>query len=166
MLPHIIHCDQNAFVKRRIIFDTVRTISNVMDFTKQRGYHSIMTAIDFEKAFDSVNWNFLLKSLETFGFGESFIAWITMFYKNILSCVTNNGFSTPFLISNGGGGGSARAIHYHHRILCGLSQREIPHIVIVSDVAGGMVGFVHESETSRMGMSNSNYLLTQYGSLD
>lgn len=33
-----------------------------MDFTKQRGYHGIMTAIDFEKAFDSVNWNFLLNS--------------------------------------------------------------------------------------------------------
>jgi len=61
-----------------------------------RGYHGIMTAIDFEKAFDSVNWNFLLKSLETFGFGECFIAWIKMFYKNISSCVTNNGFSTPF----------------------------------------------------------------------
>ena len=67
-----------------------------MDFTKQRGYHGIMTAIDFEKAFDSVNCNFLLKSLETFGFGESFISWITVFYKNISSCVTNNGFSTPF----------------------------------------------------------------------
>ena len=96
VLPHIIHYDQNAFVKGRTIFDAVRTISDVMDFTKQRGYHGIMTAIDFEKAFDSVNWNFLLKSLETFGFGESFIAWITMFYKNISSCVTNNGFSTPF----------------------------------------------------------------------
>ena len=96
MLPHIIHYDQNAFVKGRTIFDAVRTISDVMDFSKQRGYHGIMTAVDFEKAFDSVNWNFLLKSLETFGFGESFIAWITMFYKNISSCVTNNGFSTPF----------------------------------------------------------------------
>ena len=62
-----------------------------------------MTAIDFETAYDSVNWNFLLKSLETFGFGESFIAWITMFYKNILSCVTNNGFSTPFFNLKRGG---------------------------------------------------------------
>ena len=47
MLPHIIHYDQNAFVKGRTIFDAVRTISDVMDFTKQRGYHGIMTAIDF-----------------------------------------------------------------------------------------------------------------------
>ena len=55
---------------------------------------SIMTAIDFEKAFDSLNWNFLLKSLELLGFGESVLAWIKTFYKNITSCVINNGFST------------------------------------------------------------------------
>ena len=40
-------------------------------------------------------WNFLSKSLESFGFGESFRAWIEMFYNNISSSVTNNGFSTP-----------------------------------------------------------------------
>lgn len=66
-----------------------------MDFTKAKDYKGIITAIDFEKAFDSVNWNFLSKSLESFGFGESFRAWIKTFYSNILSSVTNNGFSTP-----------------------------------------------------------------------
>ena len=60
-----------------------------------RDYQGIMTAIDFEKAFDSLNWNFLHKSLEFFGFGESFLGWIKTFYNNISSCVFNNGFSTP-----------------------------------------------------------------------
>ena len=95
VLPYIIHYDQNAFVKGRTTFDAVQTISDVMDFMKARGYKGIMTAIDFEKVFDSVNWNFLLKSLESFGFGESFMAWIKTFYKNVSSSVTNNGFLTP-----------------------------------------------------------------------
>ena len=60
-----------------------------------RDYQGIMTAIDFEKAFDSLNWILLLKSLECFGFGESFSRWVRTFYKNISSCVINNGFSTP-----------------------------------------------------------------------
>ena len=60
-----------------------------------RDYQGIMTAIDFEKAFDSLNWNFLHKSLEFFGFGESFLGWIKTFYNNISSFVFNNGFSTP-----------------------------------------------------------------------
>lgn len=95
VLPHIVHFDQYAFVKGRTIFDAVRTINDVIDLTKMKGYRGILTAIDFEKAFDSLNWNFLFKSLETFGFGESFIAWIKTFYNNTSSCVINNGFATP-----------------------------------------------------------------------
>ena len=55
ILPHIIHHDQNAFVKGRTIFDAVRTINDVMEFTALRDYQGIMTAIDFEKAFDSLS---------------------------------------------------------------------------------------------------------------
>jgi len=95
VLPDIIHYDQNAFVKGRTIFDATRTISDVMDFTHAKDYKGIMTAIDFEKAFDSLNWDFLSKSLESFGFGVSFKTWIKTFYNNISSSVTNNGFSTP-----------------------------------------------------------------------
>jgi len=36
VLPHIIHYDQNAFVKGRTIFDAVHTISDAMDFTKTK----------------------------------------------------------------------------------------------------------------------------------
>ena len=54
-----------------------------------------MVAIDFEKAFDSISWNFLLKALKSFNLGESFVKWISVFYSNISSCVINNGFSTP-----------------------------------------------------------------------
>ena len=54
-LPHIIHYDQNAFVKGRAIFNATRTISDVMEFTNARDYKSIMSATEFEKAFNSVN---------------------------------------------------------------------------------------------------------------
>jgi len=77
-------------IKGRTLLDATRTISNVMDFTKARDYKGIMTAIDFEKAFDSIKWKFLSKSLESFCFGESFRAWIKIFYNNISS------FSTLF----------------------------------------------------------------------
>ena len=54
-----------------------------------------MVVIDFEKAFDSLSWNFLTKTLKSFNFGESFTKWVTVFYSNISSCITNNGFSIP-----------------------------------------------------------------------
>ena len=72
-----------------------------------------MTAIDFEKTFDSVNWNFLSKSLESFGFGESFRAWIEMFYNNISSSVTM--VFQPLLLTLKEV--SAKAIHFRHPFL-------------------------------------------------
>ena len=102
LLPHIFHYDQNAFVKGRTIFDATRTISDVMEFTKMRDYQGIMTAIDFEKAFDSLNWNFLHKSLEFFGFGDFFF-WdgakrFIRIYQVVLSIMV---FPLPLLILNG-----------------------------------------------------------------
>ena len=97
ILTHIIHHDQNDFVKGSTIFDAVRTISDVMEFTNARDYQGIMTAIDFEKDFDSLDWNFILRSLEFFGFGASYLAWIKTFYKNITSCVANNVFFYSFI---------------------------------------------------------------------
>ena len=61
-----------------------------------------MVAIDFKKAFDSVNRNFMLETLSAFNFGPTFILWITTFYQNISSSVMNNGFSTgPLDIRSG-----------------------------------------------------------------
>ena len=72
VLPYINHHDQNVFVKGRTIFDAVRTISDIMEFTSVRDYPGIITATDFEKAFYSLNWNFVSRSLESFGFRTSF----------------------------------------------------------------------------------------------
>ena len=61
-----------------------------------------MVAIDFKKAFDSVNRNFMLETLSAFNFGPTFMRWIRTFYQNITSSVMNNGFSTgPFNIRRG-----------------------------------------------------------------
>ena len=58
-----------------------------------------MLAVDFQKAFDSVNRNFLYSTLAAFNIGPSFFQWIHTFYQNITSSVLNNGFSTgPFEI--------------------------------------------------------------------
>ena len=94
VLPDIIGNDQYAYVKGRTIFDAVRSIEDIMEYTKLREQPGIMTAFDFEKAFDSLSWNFLISTLQSFNFGNSFINWVKTLYSNISSCVLNNGFST------------------------------------------------------------------------
>ena len=95
VLPFVINEDQYAYVKNRTIFDAVRSIDDIMEYTRINQVPGLMVAIDFEKAFDSLSWNFLSNTLRSFNFGNSFINWISVFYTNISSCVTNNGFSSP-----------------------------------------------------------------------
>ena len=62
----------------------------------------IIIFLDFEKAFDSISWDFLFKTLNAFNFGEYFLSWIKILYNKPLSCVSNNGHSTQFFeISRG-----------------------------------------------------------------
>ena len=61
-----------------------------MDFTVKENIPGLMLFIDFQKAFDSVEWEFLFNCLEAFNFGPDFLHF---FYKNIQSCILNNGMN-------------------------------------------------------------------------
>ena len=67
-----------------------------MEYTKDSNKPGILFFIDFEKAFDSLEWDFLNKCLELFNFGPEFIRWVNIFYKNIQSCVINNGLCCDY----------------------------------------------------------------------
>ena len=102
MVSDIIHHNQNAYVKGRTIFDAVRTVDDILEYTERLQIKGKLVAIDFQKTFDSVSRMFLFRTLSAFNFGPSFIQWIHTFYKNISSCVLNNGFSTgPFQVQRG-----------------------------------------------------------------
>ena len=96
ILPELIQCSQNAYVKGRSIFDAVRTIDDILEYTRHTKMSGILVAIDFEKAFDSVDHTYLFKVLNTFNFGSSFIQWIRTLYSNISSCIINNGFTSDY----------------------------------------------------------------------
>ena len=58
--------------------------------------------LDFEKAFDSLEWNFIENTLQFFGFGESIIRWFNTFYTDISSYILYNGhLSNVFNIQRG-----------------------------------------------------------------
>ena len=50
----------------------------------------------FEKAFDSLNHNFLITSLEYYSFANNFIKWIKILLKNQESCVINGCHTTEY----------------------------------------------------------------------
>jgi len=103
VLPNLIHPNQNAFVKCRSIFDAVRSIDDIVDYSRRNGWSRILVAIDFEKAFDTLNFNFLIRALHKFSFCPSIIIqWVRVLYKHSSTCVLNNGFTTgPFSLGRG-----------------------------------------------------------------
>ena len=63
---------------------------------KKKNITGLLLFLDFEKAFDTIEWPFVLRTLEFFGFGKKFVSWIKCFYSDIESCVINNGWGSNF----------------------------------------------------------------------
>ena len=94
VLPSIIHPCQAGYIKGRYIGECIRLISDTMSYTKENNLTGAAVFLDFEKAFDSIEWNYLQKCLEVFGFGPQLRQWVQVFYSDISSCVLNNGFAS------------------------------------------------------------------------
>ena len=62
-----------------IIRETARSILDIIAHTDALKLPGVLLFIDFEKAFDPIEHNFLYKALKRFNFGPSFIRWIKTF---------------------------------------------------------------------------------------
>ena len=51
-----------------------------------------------EKAFDSLDHNFLISTLERYGFGQNFILWVKILLNDQESCVINYGKTTMYFM--------------------------------------------------------------------
>jgi len=101
-LPKIIHSDQTGFVKDRYIGQNIRLLSEMMECTDVKKISGILLFIDFEKAFDSVEWKFIMNSLELINFGPSIRKWFSILYNNVETAVMNAGYMTNyFQVSRG-----------------------------------------------------------------
>ena len=58
--------------------------------------------MDIEKAFDTLDHQFLISVLKKFGFGQNFILWKGIILKNQESCVINGGTTTKYFKLNRG----------------------------------------------------------------
>ena len=101
-LPKLIHSDQTGFVKGRFIGQNVRLLNDIMEYTELNKIPGIMVLIDFEKAFDTLEWHFLQNTLKYFNFGLNLRNWISAMYSDVESGIINGGYVTNyFKVSRG-----------------------------------------------------------------
>ena len=71
VLGNVINFDQTGYIQNRNIIDNVRLLIDIPEYCIRNNIKGIIFSIDFEKAFDSLSFTFLLKVLENVNFGNS-----------------------------------------------------------------------------------------------
>ena len=102
IITKIVDNSQTGFIKRRYIGENIRLLLEIIDNAEDENKPGMIFFSDFEKAFDSLDHAYLKKCLKHLNFGEEFLRWIDLFYKDAKSCVTNNGYmSNLFPVERG-----------------------------------------------------------------
>ena len=96
VLVDLISQAQKVFLRGRYIGECTRLIFDLIEKMEEDDIPGLLVLLDFEKALDTVQWSFLYKTLQFFGFGESFCSWIKTFYNDISSCIINNGHGSDY----------------------------------------------------------------------
>ena len=92
VLHKIISTDQTGYIKTRYIGTNIRKILDTAEYLTKNDSSGIFLFLDFEKAFDTVEWPFLFKVLGKLNFGKEFIKWIKLLYKEPCAVLKNNGW--------------------------------------------------------------------------
>ncbi|RVW96808.1 Transposon TX1 uncharacterized 149 kDa protein [Vitis vinifera] len=146
VLHETISGSQGAFVEGRYILDAVLIANEVVDEKRRSGEEGIVFKIDFEKAYDHVDWGFLDHVLQRKGFSQKWRSWIR-------GCLSSSSFA---ILVNGNAKGWVKASR-------GLRQGDpfSPFLfTLVADVLNDTIFF---SKASMEHLQNLKIILLVFG---
>jgi hypothetical protein len=92
----IIASNQTAFIKRRCILESVVAAQELIHVAHISGRGALVLKLDFEKAYDRVDWSFLDEILLSRGFDPTIRSWIKSLLIGGSSCVRVNDTNGPY----------------------------------------------------------------------
>lgn len=95
VMSYIISANQTGFMKGRQISEGILITNEVVHLIKKKDINGVVLKLDFEKAFDSVDWEFLFEALEALGFHSKWIFWIKSLFDTMKASILVNGSPTP-----------------------------------------------------------------------
>ena len=102
VLPTIVDLEQTCGVPGSFSSENVRVLKDIIDYANHSNIGAAIISLDQEKAFDRVDWNFMLRVLEKMNFGSSFRSWVKLLYSDIFSSVLVNDYvSDLFPVTRG-----------------------------------------------------------------
>ena len=95
VLDNLLGHEQKAYIPGRFISECTRTEYYLFENAKENNLPGMMLLVDFEKAFDSVNFDFIMMSLDILNLGENFKEWI----KILLGMNPNSNFQAVTIVN-------------------------------------------------------------------
>jgi len=99
-LPNVIRPSQTGFVEGRSILDNTFLAQEAQDWAEESNQDLVLLLLDFEKAFDRIEWSFLFEALAKLGFCSKWILWVSSLYSLVSSTIKLNGVEgSAFLLA-------------------------------------------------------------------
>ena len=92
VINKVIGRQQKAYSKEKNITSVLLNVINMIEESGRTRKSALLVAIDFRKAFDSINHTFIDSCLETLNFGKSFRAWVKLFFNDRDTYLLMHGF--------------------------------------------------------------------------
>jgi len=128
VIGKVVDGTQSTFLSNRGLLDSVLVVNEVINELRRRKKSGVVVKLDFEKAYDSVSWEFLFYMMRRLGFCEKWIQWIKACLESATVSVLVNGSPTK-----------------EFKPSRGLRQGDpmVPFLFLI--VAQGLVGLVKEA---------------------
>ena len=97
VLPSIINEDQTGFVSGRNIAQNVRKALDLIKYVELHQIEAMLISVDFEKAFNRVDYQAMSDILKFFGVGPKYLAWIQLLFRQFFLATINAGHVSRFM---------------------------------------------------------------------
>ena len=106
VISKLISPHQTAYINGRYIGNSCRLLLDIFEYfednknnnndnnNNNNNNNGAILCLDFTKAFDSIEWNFMFETLRKFNFSENFIKWIKLLYTKPFINIKQNGWLT------------------------------------------------------------------------
>jgi len=94
IIHKLVDTNQTGYVPGRQVTDNIRLLEEIINNANIMNEKGFLITLDAQKAFDSIDHEYLIDLLKVYNFPDEYIRWIKVLYNNLNASVLVNGYTT------------------------------------------------------------------------